>query len=43
MRFDRWRGTMFLIFISGLLLLTIVFLTLPETKKNQRLQISYSF
>ena len=28
-----WRGTMFLIFISGLLLLTIVFLTLPETKK----------
>ena len=32
-----WRGTMFLIFISGLLLLTIVFLTLPETnyKKNK--------
>ena len=28
-----WRGTMFLIFISGLFLLIIVFLTLPETKK----------
>ena len=26
-----WRGTMFLIFTSGLLLLTIVLLTLPET------------
>ena len=32
-----WQGTMFLIFISGLLLLIIVFLTLPETnyKKNK--------
>ena len=32
-----WRGTMFLIFISGLFLLIIVFLTLPDTnyKKNK--------
>lgn len=35
-----WRGTMFLIFISGLFLLIIVFLTLPETnykKKDSKL------
>jgi predicted MFS family arabinose efflux permease len=29
--FDGWRGTMFLICISGALLLVIVIITLPET------------